>query len=754
MAHRTLLLLALFGGLALAQGFDPALSASQVVIPQSRSWSFDRRAHPVRITGVDVRVRIVERTAATTMTVLLENPSDRVAEAVILLPVPDGAAVSAFDFQGAGSEPSARLLPRDEARRTYDEIVARLRDPALLEFAGYNLIRSSVFPVPPRGTQRVRLVYEQILPADGNRIDYTLPRSESLDARVPWRITIDVAMKAPVTVYSPTHELTVAPGGEAGKAALTVAGKDTIEAGPFLLSCVVQREEVAASLFAYPDPKVGGGYFLLFGGLPAGTPQRGAGESPIRREVTVVLDRSGSMAGVKMDQARAAALQVIEALEEGEAFNIIDYSTTVALFSEKPVIKSAETIRRARAYLASLRPVGGTNIHDALVEALRQPGTEGMLPLVLFLTDGLPTVGQTSELVIRESVEKGNPHRRRLFTFGVGSDVNAPLLDRLAEMTRATSAFVLPQEDVEVKVGQVFKRLYGPVLSDARLECLDREGKVTTVAVRELIPASVPDLFEGDQLVLLGQYQGTGPVVFRLSGNFRGAMRSFVFQFALESATTRNAFVPRLWAHRRIAYLIDQVRQLGAAFSVRPVPAGFDPMGDPRYRELVEEIVRLSTEFGILTEYTSFLALEGTDLADRKKLLDSCSVELNGKAVRERSGTAAVARSLSNNESKGQANLKKKQEYLDENMRSVEMSGVQQVCDRAYFRRGSQWVDARALTAAATPPDAVVEFGTEEFRRILGALVAEGRQATLALPGEILIRFEGKIVLIKNPTPE
>ena len=178
----------------------------------------------------------------------------------------------------------------------------------------------------------------------------------------------------------------------------------------------------------------------------------------MQREVTLVIDRSGSMAGPKMDQVRAAALQVIEGLADGESFNIIDYATTVERFATKPVVKNRETVLKARRYLANLRPTGGTNIHDALVEALGQPATKGALPIVLFLTDGLPTIGNTSEVAIRTVVQKGNPHKRRLFTFGVGADVNVPLLDRVAETTRATATYVLPKEDVEVKVGRVFQK--------------------------------------------------------------------------------------------------------------------------------------------------------------------------------------------------------------------------------------------------------------------------------------------------------
>ena len=177
--------------------------AANVVVPQSRSFVVGR-APAVQIQKVDVRVEVVEQVATTTMDIGLYNPSGRRLEAELLVPVPDGAVVRSFTFQGAAAEPTAQILPHEEARRIYNEIVAKIRDPALLEFAGYNLVRSSVFPVAARGTQKVRLVYEHLLPADGNRSDYVLPRTESLAYDVPWSIRVTLKSKRPIsTVYSP-----------------------------------------------------------------------------------------------------------------------------------------------------------------------------------------------------------------------------------------------------------------------------------------------------------------------------------------------------------------------------------------------------------------------------------------------------------------------------------------------------------------------------------------------------------------------
>ena len=400
--------------------------ASNVLVPQSRGRAFaPQRQTAIEITKIDVAIDIVETMATTTVEIRLENKTHRRQEAELIVPVPDGAVVRGFAYDGPHGQITAKVLPRDEARRIYESLVAKIRDPALVEFVGYNLIRSSVFPVEAHGKQKVRLTYEHLLEVDGQRVDYVLPRTESLRYAVPWHVKARIRAKRPIsTVYSASHRLDIKRRSEK-ELTVEIATEACKEPGPFRLSYLLQEDGVTASMFAYPDKKVGGGYFLLLAGLPATMPQGDAGAG-IQREVTLVIDRSGSMRDEKIEQVKEAALQILAGLKDGEAFNVIIYNNTVQQFSEKPLIKSSKTAKAARAYIEGITATGGTNIHDALAAALSQPASGRMLPIVLFLTDGLPTVGQTSELAIGRLVTASNPHRRRVFTFGVGFDVNAP----------------------------------------------------------------------------------------------------------------------------------------------------------------------------------------------------------------------------------------------------------------------------------------------------------------------------------------
>ena len=738
-----------------------------IIIPQVHPWAMPMANHRpnhvspimvrpnlqpmVLIESVDVDVDIKGQVATTRLGLNLVNQSSQDQESQLLLPVPDGAVVTEFALEGTALSAKADLLPSHEARRIYDEIVSNLRDPALLEFAGYNLVRSSVFPVPAQGKQTIILTYEQILGGDGNRIDYAIPRSESLRQHAPWNIRFQISDETPVSmVYSPSHDLiTKRKSGSSFHG--EISEKARTEPGSFRLSYLRDRDAMNASVIAYPDTTSGqGGHFLFMLGMPT---TDAADNGTLQREVTIVLDRSGSMAGVKLQQACLAALQVISALEDGEAFNIIDYSTGVDQFAAQPVIKTDETVRQAEAYLSSIRSIGGTNINSALRAALKQPPMEGYLSMVLFLTDGLPTVGETSEVAIRESVEEHNNHNRRIFTFGVGNDVNAPLLDHIADSSRATSTFVLPHEDVELKVARTFRQLSGPVFADTTLVTRDSAGNQSTRLVREMTPQQIPDVFDGDYLILLGRYIDNQPITFEISGKTALGPKNHVFTFDPSDASVDNSYVARLWASRQIAYLIDQIRQAGAAEAANPLNAA-TTMTEPKIVELVEEIMRLSTTYGILTEYTSFLATDGTHLPNTAArwgaAVGGCMTELEDRAISNRSGAGAVTQSLNLYASKNVEQLGYRNGFFDAEQNEVSFETVQQICDHTFFYRGGTWFDAQLINEQVeSDPDVVIDFGTPEHMNLVRELVKERRQGVLSLDGPIVLRRNGLTYLIK-----
>ncbi|GJM19578.1 MAG: inter-alpha-trypsin inhibitor domain-containing protein [Phycisphaeraceae bacterium] len=758
MLSRILLSIAATAGLiapvaAQDRGRDIPEPRVQFVVPQRPIVQPYHQA-PVRISAAEANVRIRDRVATTDLVITVSNPGPQLAEAQLLLPVPDGSAIKSFKLDALGDDSQAVLLPAAEARRIYDEIVRKIVDPGLLEFAGMGLIRSSVFPVEGGKTQTFRVSYEQVLNAHAGRVDYVLPRTEALDTTgVEWSITLDIESSSGLgPIVSPSHPIETMRDGSR-KARVRVNAPN--DPGSFRLSVLHQSEGGGMTVIAYPDARVAdgqGGYFMLVGGAP----DSWATTDTPDREVTLVIDRSGSMRGDKIKQAKLAALQVLEGLNTGERFNIIDYSGTVERFAPQPRVKNAETMAAARAYINALEANGSTNLHDALVAALRQPTADGSLPLVLFLTDGRATDGVTSEVGIRDAAKAANEHHRRVFTFGVGFDVNAPLLTGLAEATRAAPTFVLPEDSIEVKVSEVFDRLDGPVLVNPIVDAYAGDMDCFPSHVRELQPRRLSDLYDGDQLIVLGRYTDNKPFTLRLRGTVstdpNSESRSITMTFNPADASVANSYVPRMWAQRRIGEIIGQIRQAGAE--------GREPD-----TELVEEIVRLSTEHGILTEYTSFLAAEETQFAARPgesrddafdRVAAPVRSSMSRSAVGGRTGSGAVTQEL-NQQAQTRRGYAMKNEYqyadTDGRVQTREITTVQRVNQSTMFRRaGNRWVEAPALEREADEPDQTIDFATDAYFALVTDLATQNRQGLIANRGDVLLLNHGQLVLVRNPS--
>lgn len=770
----------------------PVTLPANIVMPQThrvpRAWA------SVGISAVAADITINDQVATTTLEIAVHNPGGAPQEAELLLPVPDGVTIRSLQYDGTGPEPTAKLLPRDEARRIYNSIVHASRDPALLEFAGLNLIRSSAFPVPAGATQKIRITFEQLLASDAGRLDYILPKAESLatGAGVPWTIKATFKSSRPIsTVYSASHDLVTERKG-AGEFVVTVPASSASGPGSFRLSALVPQDASAASgtLYAYPDQSIDGGkggYFMFVAALPA---QRPAEAKPVPREVTVVIDRSGSMRGEKFQQAQKAAANILAGLDAGEKFNIIDYSDNIESFSKDPVVIDDASRAKAAEYIGKLQPDGGTNLHDALLTALNAPAAPNMMSLVLFLTDGLPTVGERAEATIRDHAASANKAGRRIFTFGVGLDVNTPLLSGLARGAKGAPTFVLPSEDVEQKVSQVYRRLKGPTLADAKLAAYDAEGKVSTRAIRDLQPGTLDDVFDGDQIVILGQYTGESDALrLKVEGQYFGAPRTFEFTMKLDGAAAKNGYVPRLWATRKIGRLVEELRQLGAD------PATSSGT-DPRSKELLEQITQLSLRWGVMTPYTSFLATEALALGEHAPALDLQVGEHYRRVSAARGGAGGVTQ---DNDAAGKlasVNVQKSnttysvapspppaatsgpngpQGPVDaryaggggggqtpfsyrgptkegEAGGQVVYNAVQNINAQTYYLHAGRWIDGRVLEKESEKPEVEVTIGTDAFEKIADALIDEGQQGVLSLEGDILVLVSGKRTLI-HPAP-
>ncbi len=463
---------------------------------------------------ISAYIKIQNAQAETELKILCENKSQETLQAPIVVPLPKNAQAAktapAFDQKGNATPAGQNdLLPAEEALPVWQGLAKQLADPAPLEFCGYPLLKSQPVYLPAGESQPVTLNYVYTCPSEGGRVDYVLPRSESVEYATPWSVQVDIQADQPIsTVYSPSHKLETT-RLSANSFQVKLDDSDATQPGGFWLSYLIDQGGLSATLFTQPDeatPEADGTFLFL-----AGVPQLPEGRA-IPRELTLALDRSSSMQGKKIEQVRAAATQVLEKLNEGESFNIITYNDKVSCFAEKPVRKTAESFDAACKFIEAVQPRGGTNLHGALEESIRQEPTPRTLPIVLFFTDGLPTVGETSEATIREVIARQNPHNQRIFTVGVGADVNTPLLESIASGSRAQPTFVLSTENIKAKVSEVFQSLERPLLADAVLVIQSAKGRGDVVRVRDVFPNPLPDLFQDDHMVVLGRYQGTDPL--------------------------------------------------------------------------------------------------------------------------------------------------------------------------------------------------------------------------------------------------
>lgn len=543
----------------------------------------DESVPPLAIKHQRVDIQVKDGVATARIEQVFQNSVNRDLEAVFVFPLPENAAISDFAMYINGKRMSGELVEKEKALKIYREIVRRMKDPGLLEYMGGNLFRISVYPVPKMGEQRIELEYSQTLPFDGGlyKLVYPLKTGERASRTLEdFTTSVRVQSTTPIrTIYSPSHEVGITRKGE-HEAVVGFEEERALLDRDFVMYYSVSKKAFGLNLLTHAVKGQDGFYMMML--APSVLPPDG---KPVSKDVIFVFDTSGSMAGGKMEQARQALKYCVERLNEGDRFNLVRFSTEVEPLAEVLLPVNAENREKAQAFAKEIVARGGTAIDDALTTALKMDFDPKRPRIVLFLTDGKPTIGESDPDLILGNVAKANTAGVRLFVFGVGEKVNIHLLDALSDKNGGLSQYVLPGEDIEVKVSSLVDKLSNPVLANVKVE-IDRI-KTTKVHPREL-----PDLFCGDQLTVLGRYAGSGHVAIRLLGDVRGEPREFVYESDFPETAGDNLFIPRLWATRRVGYLLDAIRMKGEE------------------AELKDEVMRLSREYGIMTPYTSYLVLE------------------------------------------------------------------------------------------------------------------------------------------------
>jgi Ca-activated chloride channel family protein len=545
-------------------------------------------------------VTITNNAAVTTVEQIFRNHTNRPMEAVFVFPIPEGGTVSDFSLWIEGKKTKGAVLETDQARAIYERIVRRTEDPGLVEYMDGKLFRASIFPIPPNGTQKLEIKFGQVLQREGGMYRFTYPVAAGrkyVAAKTAKDFTVAVTLNSSIpinSVYSPSHTIGTTRKSD-GK---VIVGTEEMHAEldrDFNLYVSYSKQDIGLSFLSHDPDGPGGedGYVML-----ALAPRV---EAPAHDEAgqtfTFVMDTSGSMAGDKIEQARETLTHCIEKLRPQDNFNVIRFSTAVEPFRVSPVKATNGNKAAAIEFATELRAAGGTAIHDALVTALEQKTPRHQPHQVIFVTDGTPTVGpgQTDEIV--GAVKPKVRPNTRIFTFGVGYEVNAILLDNLASVGRGRPDYVKPEQDIRTAVSALYTRISAPVLSNIKLD----DGGMR---LYDAYPNPLPDLFRGDQIVIFGRYKRapTRPIV--VSGNVGDDERTFRFgggggdkPLALDASSEAPLeFMPKLWATRKVGFLLEQIRLNG------------------EQKELKDEVITLARRFGLVTPYTSFLAVDDSEL--------------------------------------------------------------------------------------------------------------------------------------------
>lgn len=705
------------------------------------------------IPSIKIDTKISGQVATTHVEQIFRNDTNATLEGTYLFPIPEAASIVEFAIWDGDRKLVGEVRSREEARRIYDEIVRRQRDPGLLEYAGKDLFQASIFPILPHSDKKLELTYTQVLQAESGTVSYRYPLGTGHNLAQIGTVSgrVDIDGKEPIrNIYSPTHQIDLAHhGSRNARVSFESPGNAQQD---FQLFYALSRDDFGLSLLTHREPGKDGYFLLMLSPKDEWTEQEYAA-----KDIIFVLDTSGSMAEEgKMEKARAALLFGVRSLREQDRFNIVSFAGEERLMESGLITADAQGRARGEKFVQSLRPTGGTNINSALIAALKQFDNSTRPRMVVFMTDGLPTVGETHPARIIENVRSSRVQGVRLFTFGVGYDVNTALLDKLAAENKGTADYVEPKEDLEIKVSNFFAKVNYPVLTDLALNM----GGVETDLI---YPRDMPDLFKGTQLTFIGRYRNHADlrnINLRLTGKTNQDRKEFTYSnLSFPIKEDDNDFLPRLWATRRVGWLMEQVRSNG------------------ENKELRDEIVDLGTRYGIVTPYTSYLALEqnaqpvttgttaeavrpnddrGAFRRDRNvaplKSPAPASTLSNKSGAGTYAGGVALdgARATTGEAAVQQSKRAREQQEANRVAKDEDSSAVRNAGSKTFYLRDGVWTDAE-FKEAARLPETTLEFGSEAY---FALLKREPRLAEFFALGErVVVVLDGRVYRVNASAP-
>jgi Ca-activated chloride channel family protein len=590
---RPLILLTIAGAAALVSA-GPAVSRA----------CFIRSPQPVQVWLDHIHVDITDQVAVKTYNCTFINPNPQaVVGGTCYMELEPEAQVDNMSILVDGKELKAKILDVKKANKVFTDMVKQGGSPALLEYFGNQLIQTRIPRIAPNGTVTVKLTYTTVLQNKGGLVRMQMLNTNPKALMQPLKsasVTVNIKSTAPIkNLYSPTHKIKIVEK-EGWDVAAEWSQENYLPKHPFVLYYDTDDEAIGAGLVAHRELDEPGAFMLMLSPTIGSGSEKVTESQILPKDVVFCVDTSGSMLqGKKMEQARAALTYCIESLRPGDRFNIVNFSTVARNFHDGGLVEfDNESQAKALRYIEKLSARGGTAIGEALDLSLKHLGESDRLKMILFATDGLPTIGERNPQQILTAVAKKNTQDVRMFVFGEGFDVNTKLLDFLALNNRGEADYILPEENITEKISRFFDRVGSPIMTDLKLTF---EG----LEVTDVFPRKISDVYRGEQVIVFGRYNGHGLISVKLTGTLKGKRVTIEYplEFPEYSRNDRNAFVPRLWAGKKVNYLLNEIRKSN--------------MGN---EELVDEVTSLAKRYGIVTPYTSFLIADDTVAQDMAQL--------------------------------------------------------------------------------------------------------------------------------------
>ncbi len=567
----------------------------------------------------DVRAGISGFLARVTVTQIFANTATQNIEAVYTFPLPQDAAVDDMSIQIGDRTVRSVIKRREEARAIYEHAKNTGHVAALLDQERPNIFTQSVANILPGEQVTVTISYVETLLYEAGSYEFVFPmvvgpryipgqpigyqgggwapdtnRVPDASRITPWvaskgtraghDISLELALDAGVAIQevrSKTHDIDI-DRKSASRATVRLRDEATIPNKDFILKYDVAGAEIADAILTTPSPgrsKGAGGYFTMILQPPARLP-----ESDIQpKELVFVLDTSGSMWGFPLEKAKQVISRALDELYPGDTFNLITFSGDTHIVFPEPVYPTAENIRKAKVVLATRTGGGGTEMMKAIRAALVPSDKQDHVRVVCFLTDGY--VGNDMEIV--GEVQK-HPNAR-VFAFGIGTAVNRFLLDKMAEAGRGAVEYVTLADKADEAADRFYERVRSPLLTDLYI---DWGG----LPVADVYPQRLPDLFSGQPLIITGRYTQPANGKLQLKGTRAGGPFAREIPVAFSSNTPAFDALAGFWASRRIDDLMSQDWLGIQQGNMKPA--------------LREQITQLGLDYRLMTQFTSFVAVE------------------------------------------------------------------------------------------------------------------------------------------------